>query len=203
MRAGDWPLTLPLAAHLPARPLPRLAADLAVFATSPEAQRVVRRAGLLDRSPREIPLARQGERLAAAILAADTAPSREALRDAVADLRGLTRLTPTFRFAADVRLDAPSREAVSRLAAAIASGAHDGRRLVFVGLSDGTGTRERNLVLSRRRAEAVLEAVRAEVPPRMGGPVLAAIAHGEALPIACDDTAEGRRLNRRVELWTR
>ena len=203
VRAGDWPLVLPLAVGLPARPLPRLAADLALFATSPEAQPVIRRAGLLDQSPREIPLAEQGERLAAAILAAGEGAAIGELQTAIADLRGLTRLTPTFRFENGAELDAPSREAAERLAARIAEGAHDGHRLVFMGFGDGTGAPDRTLALSSARARAVLDAVRAQVPPRPGGPVLSAQAHGAVLPVACDDDLAGRRLNRRVELWTR
>ncbi len=209
-RAGDWPLTLSLRLYLPARPLPRLARGLVAYATSAQAQGVVRRAGLIDQAPREIPLGRQGDRLAAAILSASPEGGAEgplgALQAAVADLRGLTRLTPTFRFASGVRLDAPSRERVERLARRIASGALDGRALVFVGFGDARGSAARNLALSRRRAEAVLEAVSARAVPRRGGdggPLMSARGHGEALPAACDDTALGRRLNRRVELWVR
>ena len=48
------------------------------------------------------------------------------------------------------------------------------------------------------RAETVLTELRKLIPeadlPRI-------VAYGEALPIACDETAAGRRLNRRVELW--
>ena len=211
-RAGDWPLTLPLRLVLPARPLPRLARDLVAFATSPEAQGVVRRAGLIDQAPREIPLGAQGDRLAAAILAVEPKAGAEeedaplaALQAAVADLGGLTRLTPTFRFEGGSRLDAPSHETVERLARRVASGALDGRVLVFVGFGDARGSAARNLALSRERAEAVLEAVRARAAPRRadGAPLLVARGHGEALPTACDDTAPGRRLNRRVELWMR
>ena len=209
-RAGDWPLTLPLRLVLPARPLPPLMRELIAYAASPAAQGVVRRAGLIDQAPREIPLGAQGDRLAAAILAA--APSAgegaeaplSALRAAVADLRDLTRLTLTFRFEGGLRLDASSREAVERLASRIASGALDGRTLVFVGFGDGRGPAARNRALSRERAEAVLEAVRARVVPRRrNGPLLTTRGHGEALPVACDDTVLGRRLNRRVELWMR
>ena len=202
VRAGDWPLTLPLTLALRPGPLPRLAREWVAFATSPAAERVVRRAGLLDPAPREIPMGRQGDRLAAAILAAQGPPG--ALRDAVADLQGLARLTPTFRFEGGTRLDAPSREAAARLARRIASGAFDGRTLVFVGFGDATGPPERTLALSRERAAAVLEAVRTRALPRRDrGPLLAARGHGAALAVACDDTAAGRRLNRRVELWTR
>ena len=200
VRAGDWPLTLRLTLALRPGPLPRLAREWVAFATSPAAERVVRRAGLLDEAPREIPMGRQGDRLAAAILGAQG----DALQAAVGDLGGLARLTPTFRFEGGTRLDAPSREAAGRLARRIASGAFDGRTLVFVGFGDATGSPERTLALSRRRAAAVLERVRAEaVPPRDRGPLLVARGHGAALAVACDDAAAGRRLNRRVELWTR
>jgi phosphate transport system substrate-binding protein len=202
-RSGEWPLTLRIAAILPAHPMPRLAADLAAFATSPEAQPVIRRAGLLDEAPRALPLDAQGERLASAILAASDADRLSALREAVADLRGLTRLTTTFRFEAGLLLDPASEVAAERLARRIASGEHDGRHLVFVGFGDGTGAAEATRALSVERARAVMEAVRGRTPPRPGGPVLSAAGHGAALPVACDDTAEGRSLNRRVELWTR
>ena len=204
VRSGDWPLTLPVRLHLPARPLPRLARELVAFATSAEAQGVVRRAGLVDQAPEAVPLDAQGERLAAAILAAGPEVPLEVLQSLTAKLQGMTRLSPTFRFEGGVRLDAPSREAVRRLARAIDEGVHDGREVVFVGFGDATGSAERNLVLSRRRAEAVLEAVRDRVgPSREGEPIFSALAYGEALPAACDDTAASRRLSRRVELWVR
>ena len=203
VRAGDWPLTLPLRLTLRPGPLTPLARAWVAFATSPAAHRVVRRAGLLDGAPRTVPLSRQGDRLAAAILRAEGEASLDTLRGAVMDLQGLTRLTPTFRFEGGTRLDARSREAVERLARRIASGRHDGQTLVFVGFGDATGAPERTLELSRRRARMVLEAVRAGAPRRDRGPLLVAQGHGAALPAACGDTAAGRRLNRRVELWTR
>ena len=204
VRSGDWPLTLPVRLHLPARPLPPLARELLEFAASEEARGVVRRAGLIDQAPEAIALDAQGERLAAAILAAGPEVPLATLQALVGELRGMTRLTPTFRFEGGTRLDAASREAVRRLARAIAQGAHDGRELVFVGFGDATGSAARNLVLSRRRAETVLGAVRDRIgPPREGAPPLSVLAFGETLPAACDDTAAGRRLSRRVELWVR
>jgi phosphate transport system substrate-binding protein len=91
---------------------------------------------------------------------------------------------------------------VARLAAAIEQGAFDGRRLTFVGFSDGEGRAEVNLRLSLRRAETVREAVRAAAeaadPDRL---TLAVDAFGEAMPMACDDSDWGRAVNRRVEVW--
>ena len=39
--------------------------------------------------------------------------------------------------------------------------------------------------------------------PQAAMPAIAVESFGEALPIACDDTALGRRVNRRVEVWLR
>ena len=45
---------------------------------------------------------------------------------------------------------------------------------------------------------AVLDAAETFDPERV---VIEAEAFGEALPMACDDTDWGRRINRRVEVW--
>ena len=72
---------------------------------------------------------------------------------------------------------------------------------MLAGFSDGSGAAEANLALSVERAERVADELRAAAPdlredqlPRIQG-------FGEALPMACDETAAGRHLNRRVELW--
>jgi phosphate transport system substrate-binding protein len=76
--------------------------------------------------------------------------------------------------------------------------------LVFVGFSDGSGPAEANLALSRDRAEVLRQELAETLPDLQAGQVmLAAEAFGEALPIACDKSAIGRGLNRRVELWVR
>ncbi|MCW7536332.1 OmpA family protein [Aquabacterium sp. A7-Y] len=74
---------------------------------------------------------------------------------------------------------------------------HPERRLLIEGYTDSTGSETTNLELSRQRAEAVqrvltargVGAERIEVQPR-----------GEAYPVANNETAAGRQLNRRVEL---
>ena len=99
-------------------------------------------------------------------------------------------------------LDALSRAAVARLAAAIESGAFDGRRLIFVGFSDSAGAAEINLRVAQRRAEAVRDAVQNAADAATPGRVTFEIAaFGEAMPMACEETEQGRAVNRRVEVW--
>ena len=84
------------------------------------------------------------------------------------------------------------------------AGGHDGRELVFVGFSDGVGPAAANLDIARRRAEAVRSAVEAAAETAdLDRVQISARAFGEALPMACDDSAWGRQINRRVEVWVR
>ena len=66
---------------------------------------------------------------------------------------------------------------------------------------DGEGPADGNLRLSERRANAVLRAVSAFAGET--DVILSAEGFGEIMPMACDDTAWGRQINRRVEVWVR
>ena len=74
---------------------------------------------------------------------------------------------------------------------------HSDVRLRIDGYTDSVGTADANLELSRDRARSVADALAtAGVDPsrfQLEG-------HGEDLPIASNETAEGRQLNRRVEV---
>lgn len=203
LKTEDYPLSLPLQVYIPARRLPRLARDFLSYATSPAAQSVIRRAGFADQFPETIPLAAQGKRFANAIGHAGGEVSLGDLQNMVRALKGLDRLTLTFRFEnGSTLLDPQSRSNVALLASALERGAFNGRRLVFVGFSDAQGPASINVRLSRRRAEAVREAVQVAMrgvePDRLQ---LDIAAFGEALPMVCDGTEWGRRVNRRVEVW--
>ncbi len=70
-------------------------------------------------------------------------------------------------------------------------------RLDIAGHTDSTGTRAHNMQLSDRRADSVLNYFLAAgvYPPRMQ-----ARGYGPDYPIASNDSPEGRRLNRRVDI---
>jgi OOP family OmpA-OmpF porin len=83
--------------------------------------------------------------------------------------------------------------------------------VVIEGFTDSIGNPKYNLELSRRRAMSVEDylmqkyAMLAEQPltPTMAEERFVTIWHGKALPVASNDTAEGRRLNRRVRITIR
>lgn len=65
------------------------------------------------------------------------------------------------------------------------------------GHTDNTGSAEHNLDLSTRRAAAVVKYL---VDKGIDATRLASHGYGETMPVATNDTPEGRALNRRVEL---
>lgn len=203
VKAGDYPLTAPMYVYLPARRLPKLTRDFLAYMRSGSAQYVTRRTGFVDQAFTEVPINEQGARLANAIRAAGAEIDLPELQRMAARFSDRSRLTLTFRFLnASTVLDAPSRANVALLAAAFEAGTFDGRSLAFLGFSDGEGDADQNRRLSQRRAEAVLAAVlnETEVFDRSRVELLTD-GFGEALPMACDDTAWGRHVNRRVEVW--
>ena len=205
IKTEDYPLSTPMYFYIPALRQPKVVRDFLRYVQSDAAQFVIRRAGYVDQASEEIPMAAQGERLVNAIGQAGKAVSIEDLQQMVVDLSPLRRLTTTFRFTAGVsELDAHSLSNVELLAQRLERGDFDGQELTFVGFSDGSGGASANLHVSLRRANRVLEAVKtASETADLSQVTLKSSGYGEAFPVACDDTAWGRRVNRRVEVWVR
>ena len=205
VKTEDYPLTSPMFLYLPARRFPKLVREFLSYLRDPSAQLVIRRAGFVDQAPEEVPIHNQGDRFANAIAQAGDEIGLEELQRMVGFLAPLKRLTTTFRFeTGSVRLDAQSRSNVQQLARAMELGIYDARRLVFVGFSDSKGSTDTNQQIATRRAEAVRDAVvDAAETARTDRIGLETEAFGEAMPMACDDSAWGRQTNRRVEVWVR
>ena len=205
IKTEDYPLTAPMFLYFPARRLPLIAREFLAFTRGPSAQNVIRRAGFVDQTPEEVPVDDQGNRFANAITVAGGETTLQELQRMTATLTPMARLTTSFRFeAGSIRLDAQSRSNVQQLARALEQGTYDARKMLFVGFSDGDGAARANRDIALRRAEAVMRAVRtAAVSANLDRVDLGVDAFGEAMPMACDDTAWGRQANRRVEVWVR
>ncbi|UWQ91482.1 substrate-binding domain-containing protein [Rhodobacteraceae bacterium M382] len=205
IKTEDYPLTSPMFLYLPARRLPQIGREFLSYAQSPAAQVVIRRAGFVDQAPEYIRVSAQGDRLANAIQAAGEEVKLSELHRMVKMMKPTTRLSTSFRFeTGSTRPDAQSRANIAQLARALEVGTYDARKLIFVGFSDGEGAAEGNRRIALKRAQAVRDAVLAAAETMDSTRTEIGIeAFGEALPMACDDSAWGRQVNRRVEVWVR
>ena len=202
VKAQDYPLTLPLFFLTPRYRLPLVAREFLEFLSSPDAQGAIARAGYVDRRAERQPMTADGLRLINAIKGAGDETTLADLKRLVAAMDGADRLSLTFRFeGGTTTLDAASQNALTDLAQMMEAGLFKDQALTLAGFSDGSGAAGANLKLAQTRAEAVRAALQSLVPGMPEGSLPRVEAFGEALPMACDGSGAGRRLNRRVELW--
>lgn len=202
VKAEDYPLTVPLVLLTPRHRLPLMLREFLEFLATDPAQAVVAEAGYVDRSLGVAPLTDDGQRLLGAIRNTGTDVSLAELQRLALSMEGGQRVSLTFRFEdGSAQLDVQSSENLADLARHIASGRFAGNRVALAGFSDGTGQAQVNLALSRSRAQAVRRALQRVAPDLTEDQLPVIEAFGEALPMACDTTDGGRRINRRVELW--
>ncbi len=202
VKAQDYPLTLPIYLLTPRRRLPLMAREFLEFLALPAAQVAVAKAGYIDRAPERQPMTADGLRLINAIQGAGDETTLSDLKRLVDLMDGADRLSLTFRFEdGSDQMDTASRENLLDLARLLEVGVFQGQALYLAGFSDGSGPAKDNMDLSLTRAATVLGALRVAAPSVPENQLPTAVAFGEALPMACDETGPGRRLNRRVELW--
>ena len=169
-----------------------------------QAQAAVAAGGYIDRGAERAPMTQDGLRLINAIQGAGEETTLDDLKRLVDLMDGADRLSFTFRFQdGSTELDRHSRENLADLARLLEAGQFRDDRLILAGFSDGSGAASANLDLSRDRALRVLLALKDAAPGLTEDRLPLVAAFGEAMPMACDETAAGRRLNRRVELWLR
>lgn len=205
IKTEDYPLTSAMFLYLPERRLAKVARDFLAYVRGPGAQIVIRRAGFVDQAPERISMNAQGDRLTNAILAAGPEVSLGELQRLAHTLSGFRRLSTSFRFeAGSARPDAQSRSNIAQLARALETGLYDGKVLKFVGFSDGQGVASANRKIALKRATGLRDTVLTTAETvSLERVELQVEAFGEALPMACDDSAWGRQVNRRVEVWVR
>lgn len=202
VKAEDYPLTLPVYFLTPRRRLPLMAREFLEFLAMPAAQSAIEEAGYVGRGMDRQPMATDGLRLINAIQAAGAETTLPELQALVTAMQGADRASFTFRFQdGGSEMEPQSRDSLSDLARLIESGAFAGEQLVLAGFSDGKGAAAANLDLSLQRATQVLTAIQRAAPGLERADLPQVMAFGEGLPMACDETAAGRRLNRRVEVW--
>ncbi len=107
------------------------------------------------------------------------------------------RIPINFRFLnGGSKLDNASLADLDRIVAQLAKEGTDKVRVLLFGFSDAEGTFESNQALSQTRAQIVAD----ELSRRGITPFIVA-GFGSALPIASNQSPDGREKNRRVEIW--
>jgi phosphate transport system substrate-binding protein len=174
------------------------------FMTSPAAQPLIAGVGYVDQSVIAQPISLQGTRMTSAILSASTGATLTAVQNFSRDLATADRLSTTFRFGTgSANLDNKALEDVQRMVDFLNSPAARNRDILIIGFTDDVGRFDLNERLALLRAGSVRDALVTAV----GGDVLAGrtsvASYGPLAPVGCNDTADGRESNRRVEIWLR
>jgi phosphate transport system substrate-binding protein len=179
----DYVLSRRLFLYTPAAPQNALVSWFIDFALSEEGQEIVHRIGFVKQS----------------IDSQRPVRPANASRDYLAATNQAERLSLNFRFrSGKSELDSKALRDVNRLSTFFSDSRLRDRKLVLLGLADGKGAAAANLKLSRDRARIVAEHLVARgLSPNFVTGV------GSELPIASNDTEQGRERNRRVEVWLR
>ncbi len=180
----DYPLSRRLYLYTPANPPNANVPRFLEFAATKTSQDVVAAAGFVPQS-----LVAQE-----AVTTAQSAPLEYQRLT-----RGAGRLSLDFRFLVGRSvLDNKAMADINRVVDFVGDLGYGGNNILLFGFCDNTGSQPTNLDLSLQRAKVVADELkkRGLKPGVVKG-------FGPYLPIAANDTAEGRERNRRVEIWLR
>jgi outer membrane protein OmpA-like peptidoglycan-associated protein len=176
----------------------RVRADVRAREAQTERQRAMTAQDQLQRQQQEATLAMESARTQAQEAAERNRRLEAELRDLQAKetTRGLVITLGDVLFDTDrAELRDGSLRSLQRIATVLRD--HPERRVLIEGHTDSQGSASYNLELSERRAEAVRRALTAQgVSPSQ----VEVRALGQANPVASNQTAAGRQLNRRVEI---
>jgi glucose/mannose transport system substrate-binding protein len=117
----------------------------------------------------------------------------------VNDVNGAAKLNIIFHFrSGSTQLDDKAQADLNRLIDLLHNPTYQGRHILLFGFSDNYGGTRQNTRISKVRAQAVADQLQSRglVPSLVTG-------YGKVLPIAPNETEEGREQNRRVEVWLR
>lgn len=178
----DYALSRRLFLYTASMPTNNLARKFVTFALSAQGQEIVEKIGFVGQNV--IPA--QGTYIPS------EAPDR--YRQLIT---GATRLSLDFRFqSGSSELDNKAVADLDRVVTFLTDLHYSGQNVLLFGFADGIGASQANEALAKNRANAV-----AREFEQRGVNASAVIGLGSQLPVASNDTPEGREKNRRVEIW--
>jgi phosphate transport system substrate-binding protein len=177
----DYPLSRRLYLYTPATARNKFMQMFVEFALSKQGQEVIAANGYVSQN----------------ILPAAQTVSNAAPEDYHLLTLNAERLPMDFRFQAGVsEQDNKAQIDLDRIAGLIADQGGARARILLFGFADNTGTPEESQILSLSRAKIVeSQLIQRGIKPA------AVRGFGSELPVASNDTNEGREMNRRVEIW--
>lgn len=202
IKAEEYPLSQRVYAYTADAQLTTPQSNFFDFVASAPAQPLIEEAGYIDLSIEPQPISLQGTRMTSAILSAGTGGTLDLVQRFAQDLATADRLSTTFRFTSgSARLDSRSQGDVQRMVSYLNSEEARNRDILVIGFTDDVGRFDLNERLALRRATSVRDALVGS----LGGDALAGrisvSTYGPLAPVGCNDTADGRESNRRVEIW--
>lgn len=202
IKAEEYPLTQRIYAYRLAQNNVEHADTLLRFMQSDEGQNIISANGLVNQRDTSNSISSQGLRFISAIAANATNAESELLKEMVLQINGSKRLSTTFRFeTGSDQMDQRAQADIIRLAEKLQLPESDGNRVHLIGFTDSVGDFGLNQEVSLRRANQVRDAL-IEIDTALADRIsIQPAGFGEIAPVACNETAQGRSINRRVEVW--
>ena len=202
-KTEEYPLTHRLHLYIAGTPRSPLTRELLSFVMSPRMQPVLKDANFVDQAPEALDFQSQTTRIAYALNAPGADFDLALMKTLITDLKPASRLSTTLRFeTANFALDSKANADVVRLRSLLESQEYAGKSVILAGFADGVGRFDSNLLLAQKRAQTVLDALQKAGNKQIQAKLVTK-AYSQLAPVACNDTAEQRSLNRRVEVWVK
>jgi len=204
IRSESYPMTRRLYAYTTNRRVASHLQDLMALLLDEAGQRIVTESGFTSLTEEVTDMNSHGQQLAYSLSSKEQELELIGLIDFAREMRTADRLSTTLRFTSgSSQLDNKSSVDVVRLAQLLQKPEYQDNEVFLVGFSDSIGKSSLNEVLSLRRARKVRDAMLAVEDVQLDPNAIKTAGFGAAFPAACNNTALGRQINRRVDVWIR
>jgi phosphate transport system substrate-binding protein len=193
IKSLDYPLARLLYFYAPVE-RGALTSDYLEFVMSDRGQQVVDRAGLIGQGKAQANDVTEADAVKMSLLQDERIPEEYKKIVETSDRRDTFA---NIRFDSNELIpDANSRQNLRRLANFLASPGNEKVKVICIGFADNKGSDASNLQVSKSRAEAITVHL-----SNLGVRDVQTAGFGEAMPVADNNTTDGRAANRRVEIW--
>ncbi len=171
------------------------------YALSSAADGVIEKAGYIGLGVERISQELARERAQDVMDATTSVFELNLMREMLLEMYQWDRLSSTFRFASGSNnLERKSVLDLDRLVEYLQT-QPSGTKIAVVGFTDSDGVFNANRALSERRAQQVLAEIQNRANGTLGHIAFETHGFGELSPSGCNTDNEGKRINRRVEIW--